>query len=115
MPLSCFRKQFDPFRTVHFTLDKETNMEALRTKSTNAILVAVKNSDLGPIQRLKIRLALLDTDKREEIEELVFAKGKEQTMIASDVSIEAVDWDKLIAFIEKLLPLILKIIAMFPK
>lgn len=111
-----FRKQFDPFRTVQFTLSKENIMaETLRTKSTNAILVAVRNSDLGPLQRLKVRLALLDSDKREEIEEFIFMKGQEQATIAAEVTIEAVNWDAIIAFIEKLLPLILKIIAMFPK
>lgn len=90
-------------------------MEALRTKSTNAILAAVKRSDLGPLQRIRVRLALLDSDKVEEIEQLIFIKGQEQTIIASSVTIEAVDWDKIIEFIDKLLPLILKIIAMFPK
>ena len=89
-------------------------MEILKTKSTNAILVALKNSNLGPLQRLKVRLTLLDSDKHAEIDHLIFMEGQSQAVIASDATIEAIDWDNLIAFIDKLVPLSLKIIAMFP-
>lgn len=92
-----------------------TQTATFRKSSINAILVAVRNSDLKPRQRLAIRLALLNPDNRAEIEEFILQEGQKQTMIASDVTVEAIDWDSIIAFIEKLLPLILKLISMFPK
>jgi hypothetical protein len=83
------------------------------TKSRKAIIAALKESSLGPVQKLKVRVALLSDAHVAEIEQYIFQEAQAQNCIASDVSIEAVDWDKLIELIEKLLPLILKIIAMF--
>lgn len=93
----------------------EAVTKGFRTSSTNAILVAVRNSDLKPRQRLLVRLALLNPDNRAEIEEYILQEAHLQKVVSTDVSIEAIDWNSIIAFIEKLLPLILKLIALFPK
>lgn len=75
---------------------------------------AITTSKLNAFQKARLRLALWNLDKVEEIRQFVYESAIEEAIITSTVSIMAVNWDAIFAFIEKLIPLIMKLIGMFP-
>jgi hypothetical protein len=71
---------------------------------------AIQNSDVSVRDKMRLRMAVRFNPQR--IAEIVH----EEALIDGCCSTEdlaAVDWDALLAFIEKLIPLILQIISLF--
>lgn len=83
---------------------------------THAIREATSQSDLSFLQKVRIRIALILPRQREAVLEGVaneccaegFAIGD-----GSEDAMRAINWDAIIEFIKKLLPLILEIIKLF--
>lgn len=92
--------------------------EDVTIEATDNFVVSVKKalsqSKLGFFEKSRIRIALMFPHKVEEMRQMCFDAAVEEKVFTADVNIMTIDWDKLISFIEKLLPLILKIISMFP-
>jgi hypothetical protein len=94
------------------------------------LLVAVRNSKLTAFQKATVRLRSISPVFQQEVAAVIceyvveeFNKGTFNVSISSDVVIQCqnflndvdvlVDWDKLLEFIERILPIILKLIDLF--
>jgi hypothetical protein len=106
------------------TMDSSEVAASKKSEFSNAVIqAAVSAQKKGQIKRLEllqIRLAMLSPSVRARAEDLVVmdlaASGIEGVYtLGADGKIDrsSIDWDQLLAFIEKLIPIILDLIKLF--
>ena len=74
---------------------------------------ARKDRDIGLVQHWRIQSAINRPRTAAKIYAGVVDEGLAAGVLLADGDADGFDWDSLLAFIEKLLPLILQIISMF--
>ena len=88
----------------------------------SVIQSAIKASKAGEIRRtdvVRLRVAMMSPAFRQHAEDLAVmqmsASGSDNTPIGADGKVDraSIDWEKLLAFLEKLLPIILQLIDAF--
>ena len=99
-----------------------TEMEAPTSFHRNVVKAAMELHKKGEIKRsqlLRLRICMLSPAFRQSAEELAITQmvfsGAEGVPMSSDgvVDRSQIDWDKLLEFLEKLVPIILQIISIF--
>ena len=83
-----------------------------------AVIEAAEKSNLGRFQKARIERIMTGRfrpiAKKNITDRVTAALLAEEMIVASDSGVEfAVDWESILAFIERLLPLILQLISLF--
>lgn len=96
--------------------------EAQTAFHRTVVQAAIKAAKAGEIKRVdvvRLRVAMMSPAFRQHAEDLAVmqmsASGSDNTPIGADGKVDraSIDWEKLLAFLEKLLPLILQLIDAF--
>lgn len=76
---------------------------------------AISKSELGPFQRAVLRIRCRNATVLFEVQQFILEQAVQESVLTASQASEptSIDWDKLLEFITKLIPLILQLISMF--